>query len=50
MVLGANCVELKCLGLGGKFCGTGLYSFGGGKICVTGIYSFGVKILWNWTT
>jgi hypothetical protein len=31
-----DCVELDCIGLRGKLCGTGLYRFGG-------------QIVWNWT-
>jgi hypothetical protein len=39
-------VEMDCIGLGDKFCVTGLYSFGC-KLCVTGLYKFGGQIVWN---
>jgi hypothetical protein len=46
---GPNCVELDCIGFGGKLCVSGLYIFGG-KLCGTGRYNFcGGETVWKWT-
>jgi hypothetical protein len=44
----AKCLELECIGCGGKLCGTGLYRFRG-KLILTVKYRFRGDIVWNWT-